>query len=93
MQLVDQMARLVPVSGIRPEHIDQELLVRAVVVSGIQALTLRVEFIGVRLQERMTGDPGCMPRTLECFFDGPAGQHCGKICAEIRVPDRASRGK
>lgn len=84
-----------PISGIRPDHIDTEIIVRGIVTRTIFAgyeVTKTREPMGVRLQEISTENAGTMPRSLECFCDAPITDPTGN-CAEIRGTLTALRGK
>ena len=68
------MAELVPISGIRPDHLEKELVVRGRVIRTISMLheaTRTREPLGIQIQEVSTQNRGSMPRILECFCDDP----------------------
>ena len=89
------MAELVPISGIRPDHLEKELVVRGRVIRTISMLheaTRTREPLGIQIQEVSTQNRGSMPRILECFCDDPIDFLSG-CYVEVKGVLTALRGK
>ena len=84
------MAIVVPISGLRPEHLDKELLLRGRVTRRFQGRGATGPVEAFQLQELSVRDHGTLPRTLECFvaegidppFSGGYFEVRGKLTAE-----------